>query len=319
MTLMKAVAQRSLGGPEVLRTIEVPRPSPRPGEVLLRLRATAVNPVDWKLRSGHVTHLGPPPFTLGFDVCGTVTEIGTDVTGFQSGDEVFGMIFSRTGAYSEYVVARADSLAPLPSGLDVVQAAALPTAGLTAWQALELAELQGGERILIHAAAGGVGHLAVQFAALRGASVIGTARAINHEFVAALGADTVIDYTTVDFNTAIKDVDVVLDLVGGEYGTRSLRVLGPRGRYITAQDSDATGDPRSRQVTGRPSPNDLAAIARLVVDGRINVHIDRVMSLADVAAAHRLAESGGIRGKLVLTPWPGDFLCPRQGTQNMGN
>ncbi|WP_433624807.1 NADP-dependent oxidoreductase [Nocardia sp. CA-120079] len=181
-----------------------------------------------------------------------------------------------------------------------------------------MAQLQGGGRILIHAAAGGVGHLAVQFAALRGASVIGTARAINHDFVAALGADTVIDYTTVDFTTAIHDVDVVLDLVGGEYGTRSLRVLGPRGRYITAQDSDATGDPRSRQVTGRPSPTALAAIARLVVDSRIRVHIDRVMSLADVAAAHRLAESGRIRGKLVLTPWPGDFLCPRQDTQNMG-
>lgn len=304
MTLMKAVSQRSLGGPEVLHTIKVPRPTPQPGEVVLRLGATAVNPVDWKIRSGHVTHLGPPPFTVGFDVSGTVTALGPNVAEFRLGDQVFGMIYSRTGAYSEYVVARAASLAPLPAGLDHVHAAALPTAGLTAWQALESAELRAGEQILIHAAAGGVGHLAVQFAALRGARVIGTARADNHDFVRSLGADAVIDYTTVDFATAVRDVDVVLDLVGGEYGMRSLRVLGPGGRYLTAQDSDATSDPRSRRLIGRPSPADLTAIAQLVGAGRVHVHIDHVMSLEDAGVAHRLAELGRVRGKLVLIPWP---------------
>ncbi|MFI6953953.1 zinc-binding dehydrogenase [Nocardia sp. NPDC050408] len=302
-TTMKAIRQNSFGGPEVLETVDLPRPVPRTGELLLHMAATAINPVDWKLRTGAVTHLGPPPFTLGFDISGTVIEAGPEVIEFEPGDEVFGMIFGRTGTYSEYVVARADSLATKPPRLDHPHAAALPTAGLTAWQALELAQLRGGERILVHAAAGGVGHLAVQLAALRGAQVLGTARAVNHDFLYSLGAYTLIDYTTTDFTTAIDPVDVVLDLVGGGYGTRSLSVLRHGGRYITAQDSDAADDPRCRRVTGRPSATDLAMIAELADDGRLRVHIDRIMSLTDVRAAHHLAESGRTRGKLVLTPW----------------
>lgn len=300
---MRVVSQRTLGGPDVLEPIEVPRPTPRAGQVLIRSGATSVNPVDCKLRAGHVTFLGEPPFTLGFDVSGTVTEVGDDVTEFRSGDEVFGMVHSRTGAYGEYVLARADTLAQRPASLDHVSAAALPTAALTAWQALELAGLRSGERILIHAAAGGVGHLAVQFARLRGAHVTGTARADNHEFLRDLGADELIDYSASDFTTAVATVDVVLDLVGGDYGSRSLRVLGPGGRYVTAQQSDAGDDPRAALVTGRPSPADLSAIGKLVDAGRVRVHIDRVLSLAEVSTAHRLSESGRVRGKLVLTPW----------------
>ncbi|MCX4091950.1 NADP-dependent oxidoreductase [Nocardia sp. alder85J] len=300
---MKAVGQRSLGGPEVLETVEVPCPAPRAGQVLIRLGATSVNPADCKLRAGAVTFLGEPPFTLGFDVSGTVTEIGDGVTEFRSGDEVFGMVHSRTGTYGEYVLARADSLAARPASLDHVHAAALPTAALTAWQALELAGLRAGERILIHAAAGGVGHLAVQFAALRGAHVVGTARAANHDFLRDLGAHELIDYTTTDFTTTIADVDVVLDLVGGGYGSRSLRVLRTGGRYVTAQSSDAGDDPRAARVTGRPSPADLTAIGKLVDAGLVRVRIDRVLSLAEAAEAHRLSESGRVRGKLVLTPW----------------
>ncbi|MQY21438.1 NADP-dependent oxidoreductase [Nocardia macrotermitis] len=300
---MKAVSQQILGGPEVLETVEVPLPTLRPGQVLIRLAATSVNPVDCKLRAGQVGFLGEPPFTLGFDLSGTVTEVGEGVSEFRSGDQVFGMVHTRTGTYSEYVTARADSLARCPAGLDLQTAAALPTAALTAWQALELAELRSGERILIHAAAGGVGHLAVQFAKLRGARVIGTARTANHEFLRDLGADELIDYTTTDFTTAIDEVDVVLDLVGGDYGSRSLRVLTPDGRYITAQQSNTGDDSRAALITGRPSPADLSTIGKLAESGQVRVHIDRVLSLAAAAEAHRLSESGRVRGKLVLTPW----------------
>ncbi|WP_216893915.1 NADP-dependent oxidoreductase [Nocardia alni] len=300
---MKVVSQKDLGGPDVLETIEVPLTAPRRGQVLIRLAATSVNPVDCKLRAGQVGFLGEPPFTLGFDVCGTVAEVGDEVTEFGSGDQVFGMVHSRTGTYCEYVIARADHLTARPADLDILTAAALPTAALTAWQALELAGLGSGERILIHAAAGGVGHLAVQFAKLRGARVIGTARAVNHTFLRNLGIDEAIDYTTTDFATAVDDVDVVLDLVGGDYGSRSLRVLNAGGRYITAQQSDVGDDCRAAQVTGRPSRSDLSEIGTLVRAGQARVHIDRAISLADVAEAHRLSETGRVRGKLVLTPW----------------
>lgn len=299
---MRAVSQLRLGEPEVLHTVEVPRPTPGPGEVSIRLGATSVNPVDCKLRSGYVNFLGTPPFTLGFDVSGTVADLGPGVTEFAVGDEVFGMVHSRTGTYSEYVLARADTLAPRPAGLDHRIAAALATAGLTAWQALSHADLPG-RRVLIHAAAGGVGHLAVQFARHRGAQVIGTARAVNHEFLCELGADEIIDYAATDFTDRMADIDVVLDLVGGDYGSRSLRVLRPDGRYLTVQRSDAERDPRARSITGTPSPGDLAAIGALVAAGRIRVHIERTLGLGEAARAHRLSESGRVRGKLVLTPW----------------
>ncbi|MEV0707943.1 NADP-dependent oxidoreductase [Nocardia aurea] len=300
---MKAISQRALGGPDVLETIEVPIPEPGRGEVLVRMGATSVNTVDRKLRSGRVNFLGPPPFTVGFDLSGTVVGVGPGVTAFGSGDAVFGMVHGRTGTYSEYVVARADSLGLRPHGLDDIPAAALPTAASTAWQGLAAANPRAGERVLVHAAAGGVGHLAVQFARQRGAYVIGTARAVNHEFLRDLGVDEVIDYTTTDFTTVIDSVDVVFDLVGGAYGQRSLRVLRADGRYITAQESDAADDPRYRKITARPRPAELVEIGEHAADGHLRVHIDRVFSLDDVALAHALSESGHSRGKVVLTPW----------------
>ncbi len=232
---MKAISQDILGGPEVLRTVEAPRPTPRTGQVLVRMCATSVNPVDCKLRAGVVTHLGPPPFTLGFDLSGTVVEIGPEVESFQPGDEVFGMIFSKKGAYGEFALANADTLALRPANLDPIHAGVLPTAALTAWQAINLADVHNGERVLIHAAAGGVGHLAVQFAHRRGAHVIGTARTVNHNFLRALGADELVDYTESDFAASVQEVDAVIDLVGGAYGSRSLRILRADGRYIDAQ------------------------------------------------------------------------------------
>lgn len=273
-------------------------PQPAAGEVLVRVVATSINAADWKLRSGVVDRLGPPPFTLGLDVSGVVAEVGPEVSEFRPHDAVFGMVF---GANAEYVVAPVTALAPKSPGLDHTNAAALPTAALTAWQALT--DVRPGDRVLVHAAAGGVGHLAVQLAKARGAYVIGTARTINHEHLRRLGSDEVIDYTTTDFTTAVAPVDIVLDLVGGEYGARSLRVLKPDGRLIDAQGNNAADDPRYRRHYVRPSGADLREIATMVTAGRLSVDIDRVMSLADIAEAHRLSESGRVRGKIVLTAW----------------
>ncbi|MGW5112243.1 NADP-dependent oxidoreductase [Nocardia sp. NPDC004123] len=298
---MKAISQRTLGGPDVLETVEVDVPRPGTGEVLVRVAATSINAADWKLRSGAVTKLGPPPFTLGFDLSGVVTAVGAEVTEFRPGDEVFGNVLSPSGAYAEYAVTPAQFLAHRPAGLDHIHAAALPTAVLTAWQAFT--DVQPGQRVLVHAAAGGVGHLAVQIARARGAYVIGTARAANHDFLRGLGVDELIDYTTTDFTTAVNAVDIVFDLVGGDYAARSLRVLTPHGRMIDAQGEEPLDDPRYHRLWFTPSGADLRAVADLVAAGRLRAEIDRVMSLADAAEAHKLSESGRVRGKIVLTTW----------------
>lgn len=299
---MRIVTQNTLGGPEVLRTAEAPRPSPGPGEVLVRLSATSINSVDRKLREGVVTHLGAPPFTLGFDVAGRVVAAGAG-SGHPIGADVFGMVHGRTGTYSEYVLAPGRALAARPAGLDDVRAAALPTAALTAAQALEQAEVVHGGHVLVHGGSGGVGHLAVQLAVAAGARVTATARTANGDFLRALGADRVIDYAAVDFTSSARDVDAVLDFVGGSYGPRSLSVLGPDGRYVTAQPGEAPTDPRVRTVTARPSASTLRRIGDLAAVGTVDVHIDRIFTLAEAAAAHAYSESNPVRGKVVLVPW----------------
>lgn len=296
---MLAITQYAFGGPEVLRMAEVARPRPGPGEVLVRVAATSVNAADWKVRAGLVGKLGDPPLTLGLDVSGVVAELGPGVDRFAVGDPVYGMVFG--GANAEYVVARAHTLAPKPGNIDLVHAAALPTAALTAWQAL--AAHGAGQRLLVHAAAGGVGHLAVQMARHRGAYVIGTARAANHEYLRGLGADEVIDYTAVDFADAVREVDIVLDLVGGAYGARSLPVLRLDGRLIDTQGSDAEGDPRYERFYVEPSGVSLREITTMVERGHLRATIDQVLPLADAAKAHELSESGRVRGKIVLVAW----------------
>ncbi|WP_062989341.1 NADP-dependent oxidoreductase [Nocardia anaemiae] len=298
---MLAITQQRFGGPEVLEIVEVDRPSAGPGEVLVRVAATGMNAADWKLRSGLVRKLGDPPFTLGFDVSGIVEQVGAGVEQFRVGDEVYGMVFTRSGGYAEYVVAQADFLAPKPAMLDHIHAAGVPTAVLTAWQGLT--EVVAGQRVLVHAAAGGVGHLAVQIAKDRGAYVIGTARAANHEFLREIGADEAIDYTTSDFADTVHEVDVVFDLVGGDYGSRSLRVLAADGRLIDAQGNDAEHDPRYQRLYVDPSGRDLRELAALFEAGRLRVQIDQVLPMAEVVKAHHLSESGRVRGKIVLVPW----------------
>ncbi|WP_280244510.1 NADP-dependent oxidoreductase [Nocardia abscessus] len=296
---MLAIRQYMFGGPEVLEVAEVDRPRPGPGEVLVRVAATSVNAADWKVRAGLIGELGDPPLTLGLDVSGVVDVLGPGVDRFAVGDPVYGMVFG--GANAEYVVAQAHTLAPKPSNIDLVQAAALPTAALTAWQAL--AALGAGQGVLVPGAGGGVGHLAVQIAKHRGAFVIGTARAVNHGYLRGLGADEVIDYTAVDFGSFTRDVDIVLDLVGGEYGSRSLPMLRPHGRLIDTQGSDAEADPRYERFYVEPSGVSLREITTMVERGYLQATIDRVFPLSEAAQAHRLSEAGRVRGKIVLVAW----------------
>ncbi|MCW2861450.1 MAG: NADPH:quinone reductase [Actinoallomurus sp.] len=309
---MQAISQRAHGGPEVLEVIETDRPVPGPGEVLVRVHAAGVNPADWKRRSGLLRRFGEPPFTLGLDLSGTVETTGEEVTRFRPGDAVYGAVRPPRGAYAEYVTAPQDALAPVPPSLDHTRAAALPTAALTAWQPLvRVAGVHPGQRVLVHAAAGGVGHLAVQIAKARGAYVIGTARRAKHGFLRDLGADELIDYTMTDFAAAARDIDVVLDPIAEEYGPRSLDTLRPDGILL---DVRGTGPDRTavrEQATARglryvefgftPSGPDLEEITGLVEDGALRVVVDQTLPLADAAKAHELSETGRVTGKIVLT------------------
>ncbi|MFF8645324.1 NADP-dependent oxidoreductase [Streptomyces sp. NPDC015345] len=308
---MRAVSPRAWGAPENLVPVEVDRPEPGLTEVLVRVHAAGVNPVDWKTRAeGAFGTWGDTPI-LGYDVSGVVEEVGPGVTLYAPGDEVFGMprFPEQAGGYAEYVAAPARRFAPKPAGIDHVQAAALPLAALTAWQGLvETAGLRAGQRVLIHAAAGGVGHLAVQIAKAHGAYVIGTARTEKHDFLRGLGVDEVVDYARVDFTEAISDVDVVLDGVGGTYGTRSVEVLRRGGHLVTLPDPGGLPDPARARERGihtgwtvvEPDRAGLLEIARLVDEGKLRAEIDTVLPLEEAAKAHTYGERGRTRGKIVL-------------------
>ncbi len=308
---MRAITQQTIGGPEVLELVEVERPEPAPTEVLVRVRAAGVNPVDWKVRA-RGGFLGEPPFTVGWDVAGTVEALGGGVTRFAPGDRVFGMprFPKEAGAYAEYVTSPSRQLARTPEGLSDVEAAALPLAGLTAWQALvETADVQPGQRVLVLGAAGGVGHLAVQIAKARGAYVIGTARSAKHAFLAELGVDEAIDYTSQPVKDTVGDVDVVLDLVGSEETARALGTLRRGGLFIVVPSAagldalrEAAGD--QVRVTGilvEPDRAGLEAIAGLVETGELRPHVAQTFPLEEAGRAHEAGETGRTQGKLVLT------------------
>jgi len=308
---MRVVTQRAFGGPEVLEIDEAPAPQPVPTEVLVAVRAAGINPVDAAIRSGGFPMFGAPPFVLGWDVSGVVTEVVPGVSRFAVGDEVYGMpLFPRpAGAYAELVAAPSRQLARKPRTLDHLQAAALPLVGLTAYQSLvEIAGVQAGQRVLVHAAGGGVGHIAVQLAKSLGAYVIGTASSGKHGFVTDLGADEVIDYRSVDFTEVVRDVDVVLELVGGDYGTRSIDVLRPGGLLVTAVERTnaelaartAAAGRRFAGVTVEPDGAGLEHLAQLVDSGRLRVHVEHAVPLEEAAKAHALLDQG-VPGKIVLT------------------
>ena len=305
---MRAISPRGWGGPEVLDLIEVDRPEPIATEVLVRVHAAAINPTDWKSRRTGAGQWSDPPIP-GYDVSGVVERTGLGVTLYRPGDEVFGMPwFPRpAGAYAEYVTAPARQFARKPGGLSHVEAAALPLAGLTAWQSLiETGRLRAGQRVLVHAAAGGVGHLAVQIAKAHGAHVIGTASAGKHELVRGLGADEMIDYATTDFAEAVRDVDIVVDTIGGDYGPRSLRVLRPGGILVSLTEAGPVDEAarlgiRAGFTLVEPDHAGLRQIAALVAAGKLRPVIDTVLPLDQAAKAHELSETGRATGKIVLT------------------
>ncbi|MGW2376410.1 MULTISPECIES: NADP-dependent oxidoreductase [Kitasatospora] len=306
---MRAIVQQEFGGPEVMELAEVERPKPLSGEVLVRVKAAGVNPVDVAVRSGAFPLLGEPPFTVGWDVSGVVEEVGPGAR-YRVGEEVYGMPFfpRAAGAYAEYVAAPSRQLARKPASLDHVQAAALPLAALTAWQGLvDLADVKKGDRVLIHRAAGGVGHLAVQIAKARGAYVIALASEPKHAFLKEIGADEVIDYRTTDYTEAVRDVDIVFD--SSSEGTRALEVLKPGGTLVSImehwnQELIAAIEAAGRRFAGvsvEPDYAALEAIAALVDEGRIRPHIAAAFPLAEAAKAHDLVGSGTVQGKVVLT------------------
>ncbi|MET8459099.1 NADP-dependent oxidoreductase [Streptomyces parvulus] len=310
MNTMRAMSQDVLGGPEVLKEIRPERSEPRPNEVLVRVRAAGVNPTDWKHRANG-GFLGEPPFVLGWDVSGTVEAVGIGVAAFAPGDEVFGMLsypFGH-GSHAEYVTAPARAFTHKPAGIDHVQAGALPLVSLTAWQALvERADLRPGQRVLIHAAAGGVGHVAVQIAKARGAHVIGTASAGKHEFLRSLGADETVDYRETDFAEAVKDVDVVLDTIGGDTALRSLRVLRPGGVVVSIipvgsdeffEEAGRLGVRAVRMLVDADRA-DMRSVAELVEAGKLRATVEKTFPLAEAAQAHALGETGRTTGKIVL-------------------
>jgi NADPH:quinone reductase-like Zn-dependent oxidoreductase len=311
MTMMRAVGQDTLGGPEVLKIVEVERPEPGPVEILVRVHAAGVNPTDWKSRTTG-GRFGDSLPILGFDVSGVVEAVGPGVTLYEPGDEVFGMprFPHPAGAYAEYVTAPPRHFVRKPDSIDHVRAAAIPLAALTAWQGLvDTAGLREGQRVLVHAAGGGVGHLAVQIAKARGAYVIGTARSPKHELVRSLGADEVIDYTEVDFASAVRDVDIVLDTIGGDYGPRSLRTLRDGGVLVSIVppvDDELRAAAAERGIKSgwtlvEPDYAAMKEIVALVESGRLHAEIDSVFPLEKVAEAHALGERGRTTGKIVLT------------------
>lgn len=307
---MRAIEQDRFGGPEVLKLVEVERPDPGPAEVLVRVHAAGVNPTDfWHRATGG---LAGRPVRLGWDLSGVVEAVGVGAALFRPGDEVFGMprLPQVAGAYAEYVTAPSRHLARKPARLSHTEAAGLGLAGLTAWQALvDVAAVQSGQRVLIHAAAGGVGHLAVQIAKARGAHVVGTASAAKHAFVRGLGADHVIDYTATDFTEHLHDLDVVIDPIGGEYGPRSLRILRPDGILVALaspaeaylEEDAARHGKRARFMIVEPDNAGLTSLANLVSTGQLRVEVDTVLPLEQAAKAHEIGQTGRTKGKIILT------------------
>jgi NADPH:quinone reductase-like Zn-dependent oxidoreductase len=299
---VQAVVLRQTGGPEVLALEELDDPEPDADQVLLDVRAISVNPIEWKYRSGRIPR--SLPAILGSDVAGTVRV--SRAAGFAPGDEVFG--FAASGAYAERATTPAATLAARPSGLALEQAAALPVAGLTAWQALfDHADLQRGQTALIVGGAGGVGHLAVQLAKHSGATVIASGSARNREFVTALGADEYIDYTQENVATAVSDVDVAFDTVGGNASASLLDAVRSGGVLVSITGAPPEEAARERGVRTEvfsmsPDAHQLTQLGDLVIRGELRVEIAEVLALSEVRTAHEHSESGHTRGKIILKP-----------------
>jgi NADPH:quinone reductase-like Zn-dependent oxidoreductase len=306
---MKAVRIHAFGGADQLVYEEAPLPRIEADDALVRVHAAGVNPVDWKVREGYLEEMMPHslPLILGWDLSGVVEAVGDSVTNVKVGDEIFADAeIARDGAYAEYIAVKASLLAPKPKSLSHIEAASLPIAALTVWQSLfETAKLQAGQTVLIHAAAGGVGTIAVQLAKWKGAHVIGTASSRNHDFLWSLGADELVDYNTAYFDEVVRDVDVVFDTMGYDTLARSWDVLKPGGflvGLVTPPDEDEAKrrGVHSAYVFTRPDSKGLSDIAALVDSGHLKPVVGEVLPLSDARRAHEISEGKHARGKIVL-------------------
>lgn len=306
---MKAVRIHSYGGVEVLSYEDAPRPEIKEDEVLIRVHAAGINPVDWKVREGYLKEMLPHrlPLILGWDVSGVIEEVGSQVTDVQVGEEVYARPdIARDGAYAEYIAVRAREVARKPQSVDHTTAAAVPLAALTAWQSLfDAAGLTAGQRVLIHAAAGGVGTFAVQLAKWRGAHVIGTASAHNAEFLREIGADEVIDYRATRFDNAVSGVDMVFDTIGGETQERSWQVMKKGSVLVSiisppAEETARAHGVRPAYVFVQPNAAQLGELAKLIDDRLVKPVVSTILPLSEARRAHELSESGHTRGKMVL-------------------
>ena len=303
---MRAVRFHEYGPPSVLVVDEIDRPEPTAGEVLIKVHAAGVNPIDWKIRAGYLRQYMPVtlPSTPGLDVSGTVDSVGEGVSDFAPGDRVFGR---GAGTYAEYAVAPIATIAHIPEGVSFDQAATLHVGGVTAWLGLfDSAHLEPGQRVLIQGGAGGVGAIAVQLARWKGAYVIATASTANVEFVRSLGADEVIDYTTVKVEDAVHDVDIVLDTVGGEVTAQSWSALKAGGILVTvvgSADADVAAKRGVRTAAIRRAPETrpfLDELGALVASGAVKPEIQRVFPLDEAAEAQAASETGHGRGRILL-------------------
>ncbi|PIG91818.1 NADPH:quinone reductase [Gloeocapsopsis sp. IPPAS B-1203] len=306
---MKAIQIHSYGGSEVLRYEDAPQPNITDDEILVQVHAASVNPVDWKIREGYMQQSlkHKMPLILGWDVSGVVVKVGSNVSEIQVGDDIYAYTsLSRDGAYAEYIAVRANEVAHKPKSLDYIAAASVPVVALTAYQALfDAAKLSAGQTVLIHAAAGGVGSFAVQLAKNKGAHVIGTASARNHNFLQELGVDEAIDYNQVRFEDVVYDVDVVFDTIGDEVQERSWKVLKTGGILVSivsppSQSTATQHKVRAAFVAVQPNKAQLAEIAALVDAGILKPIVDTVLPLSEARQAHELSQSGHMRGKIVL-------------------
>ncbi|MEU0168930.1 NADP-dependent oxidoreductase [Streptomyces iakyrus] len=306
---MKAISYSRYGGPEALAFGEVRDPKVGPDAVLVKVRAAAVNPVDWKAREGYLDGILAPVFPVvpGWDVSGVVVRPGVAVSEFSAGDEVIGYVredFLSRGTFAEYVAAPLRTLARKPRNLSFEEAAGLPLVGLTAYQVLiNVLQVKRGETVLVHAAAGGVGSIAVQLGVHLGARVIGTASESNHDFVRGLGGEPVVYGEGLGERVrglAPEGVDAVFDTVGGDALKVSANLLAPEGRLVSIADNDVV-DYGGRYYFVRPDPQDLQRLADLAEQGVVSVHVDATFPLERAADAHRLNQEGRTRGKIVVT------------------
>lgn len=307
--VMKSVYIESYGGREVLHYGDQPLPKIKADEALIKVIATSINPVDWKIREGYLKDMihHKFPLILGWDVSGVVEKVGNDVSEFKVGDEIYSRpAIEKNGTYAEYIAVKADELAIKPNTLSFIESAALPLTGITAWEAIiNSAQIKKGQSILIHAGSGGVGSIAIQLAKWKGAYVYTTTSEINRDLVLSLGADNVIDYEKHDFRDVVSEVDVVFDTIGGNVQEKSWVVLKRGGVLVSITQQPSLDIAKRFNVHGRfvfiePNASILKKLAVLVDSGVVHPVIGKEFDLKDISIAHELSESGSAKGKIVI-------------------